>query len=434
MAWLVRYKCHQCGAVRAPGADAGWVRCEHCTALIAFDWQAWLASKAYRKFLSDSASGSMTSQWARYEQLLKEGDALHASRPDAALALYLEAAALNASLLPGIVPPEVNTNPAYRTALLTFNATFTQLQRNHSEMKALQAELMSTLATIDYRNPLPSVLKALELMIKQFTLASALGLPADPDHLPMGARLQVMKSQFAGGYVQMLSAEQQLTLLKQVYGADAVVEVGDPDADTGLGMFREWPCPSCGLWFLQSRHAHEFTCMGCMFRKPVSAADEGLTKIDTRCLSCAAPLSLEAGQSERACPYCNSWVRRARHDRSNDLDFQKELMAQVQKNVLETTGQALVIEPLPVEGKPGMPVTKENRRTLQLQGFTRGLAGYQTFAAPKKLNRLLQRTLGISTAQETTQAIEKLREQAATDGLLPAIAATLDAMTAALNP
>ncbi len=424
MAWLVRYRCHQCGAARDPGTETGWVRCAHCHALIAFDWQAWLASPEYRRYLSDSASGSAAAQWQRYQALLSEGDALHAQGDErSAGQRYFSAVELMSRIVPGVIPTEAAHDPTYARAVFTFNSAFLQLQRTHETLRGLDTQMQQTLRAIDFRDPLPTVLKALEMLREMVTRASALGLPPDPDGLPLSARLQVMTSQFVGGYVQMLSADQQLQLLQRVYGADSVMAVtattADADSsDTGLGLFREWVCPACGLCSLQSRHVHEFTCMGCVFRKPLNADDDALPALALHCPTCAAPITLEAGQPERACDYCSTWVRRVRHDRRNEVDFQKEMFARVQA----AAGGSIDIAPLPASGQPGLAVTPDNRDTLRLQGLARTLVGYQTLAPARAFMRLMQRTWGPADLESV---LARLEAQARTDGLLASIEGTL---------
>jgi DNA-directed RNA polymerase subunit RPC12/RpoP len=425
MAWLVRYKCHQCGAVREPGDDSGWVRCAHCSMLIAFDWQAWLASPAYRQYLSDSLSGTTQAGWASYQTLLNEGDALHASGESIKAAEKFEqAVGLTFDMLPGIYPKEVPRAPA-----LNFSAAFLSLQRMNDAVRKLNEDMLSLLKSLDFRNPLPTVLACVQLLEQQFNLALRIGLPPDPDSMPMGARLQVLKSQFVGGYASMMSAENRLELLQHVYGRDAVTEVADGQFDDGLGLFRDWACPMCGLWSVQSRHAHEFTCMACFFRKPVSPSDDPLPKIQALCGTCSAEMTLENGQTEGACVYCHSWVRRVRHDRSNEIDFQVEMRAHIQAAVMSKTGHTLVFESLPVEGKLGLEVTSQNRHSLKLQGFVRLIAAYQSFVPAARFTRLLQRSFSIVSGVETAACIQRVAEQARIDRQFEATQATLASMT-----
>jgi DNA-directed RNA polymerase subunit RPC12/RpoP len=418
VAWLVRYKCHQCSAFREPGSESGWVRCHHCDALIAFDWQAWLASPAYRQYLSDSLNGKSTHQWALYQRALNEADAFYArSEISSASQKYRQAVGLMFDLLPGISPIEAHTNHAYRDRIVEYSA-FLCMQRTHASVQKLNDEMLRLLKEIDYRNPLPTVLSCLDLLKQQLILAYDIGLPTDPDNMPLGARQRVIQSQFAGGYAQMMSAENQFELLQLVYGRDAVTRVDDAIQDDGLGMFREWTCPTCSLCSIQSRHVHEFTCLGCFFRIPT--VDDFLPRIQTVCGNCAASIVLENGQIEQACTHCNSWVRRVRHDRSNELDFSNEVMRHFRAAVLLKTGQRITFEPLPTEGKIGIEVTAKNRESIKLQGFVRLVVAYQSFVPTATFKRLLQRSFSVSSPSELNACIAQLVEQATRDEHLKA--------------
>ena len=84
MAILVRYQCYSCGAPGELGG-AAWARCAHCRALLGFDYQAWLESPDYQRYLAQATR--QPGRWTQYQALDAEAEKLAAAgRLDEAIA------------------------------------------------------------------------------------------------------------------------------------------------------------------------------------------------------------------------------------------------------------------------------------------------------------------------------------------------------------
>lgn len=388
---VVHYRCHQCGAAREGGGDAGWVRCQHCAAVIGFDFQAWLGSKRYAAYLRDAAKPETLAKWATYQQQFAKAVA----RGRDGLAAMEAAADLMLTLNPVVAPEEVATNPTYRAAVRRFMAFTLLMQQVDPQTKALADALTARLSKLDYTNPLPTLEFAAQNLEQQFARLAELGPPDDPDGLPWPARMKASLAQFLTGYLQLLSGDDQRKVLERVYGKEALQgtgAAGSTSATDALGLYLDWSCPACGLASLQARMVTEYTCPGCMFRKPVTSGDAALLpEVKLSCARCGAPVTLGAGERERTCEHCNTWLRRI--DRTGDVerDYANEVKARV------AAEHGLVIEELPQEGKPGFEVTAQTRRGLQLTGLTRVAAWYGALVPPRRVRALVERTFGPPT-------------------------------------
>ncbi|MFZ5444228.1 MAG: hypothetical protein ACOZQL_29800 [Myxococcota bacterium] len=405
MSVVVRYVCHQCGAAREGGGGEGWVRCQHCQALIAFDWQAWLGSEAYARYLRVSAKPETLAAWQRYQQhdaaaaeAVRRGDEPGARREQR------RAVELLVSLMPSLYPPELQTDAAYRERYLSWLTWSLQAQKADRELADVQVELLARMQKIDWRDPLPTLDAAQALMKRQVDRLLALDPPEDPDGMPPAARLEAMLTQFLGGYAQLMSPEQVRALLERIHGRGNVHEQGDGVAS--LGLYREWRCSACGLVSLQATMVHELTCPACVFRVP-RGDEQALPRFELTCGRCGAAVVLEAGERERSCAHCDTWVRRV--DRTGEVErqFMREVMNETSRRV------GVELAPLPVTGVPGLPVTGANRRALQLTGLARQAAMYGALIPAKRWLALVTSTL---PDVEPRQALAEIRRAVNEEG------------------
>ncbi len=427
MAIVVRYRCHHCGAARQGNPGGAWVRCEHCAALIAFDWQAWLASKEYAAYLRQASSGAHQQGWTDYQAHIARADALVKKKDLAGAAAEFRAAmAKSAELNPSIHPDELRTRPAWREKWLALAAWSLLQQRVDPVASKLQAELMSTLSAFDYKNPMKHVEKAVELLTAQYRRFEELGPPEDPDGMPGPQRLRATLSQFVGGYLQLVNKAQQRALLERIYGKDDVVEAGDTSRDT-LGMFRQWRCPACGLCCLETRFASEHTCMACAFRAPVAAADTELERLELSCGRCGAALVLERGELERSCGHCGTWTRRLERTGAVERAFGQEVMAAA------AAKHGFTLETLPAHGKPGLPVTSQNRAQLQASGLLRLATGYHAFLDADAYLALVRGTFEGVEGAALVARLDEVKRSAASEGGTTEALALIDASLARLQ-
>lgn len=386
MAIVVRYVCHHCGAAREGSGGRGWVRCQHCEALIAFDWQAWFDSKEYAAYLRQVSKPEHVDGWKKYLALTQEAEAAAKRNDGAAAKAQFKAAMEQAvSLNPSLHPEEVQTKPAWRARWLE-QAAWTMLQQQVDPVAApLADEFTAMLTTLDYKDPLPTLEKAIANLTAQYQRLAQLDVPEDPDGMPLEQRLRAALSQFVGGYLQLVSKTQQRALLERIYGKENLIEGGDATQDAG-GLFREWRCPACGLMTLQSRLGHESTCPACGFRKPVQQADLGLERVEFVCGRCGAPLVLEANELERGCGNCGTWTRR----QARTGEAERAVMKDVLQELSQQRGFQLA--ELPAEGQPGIAVTVENCASLQTSGLARLALGYQAFLGAEQYLALVRGT------------------------------------------
>lgn len=415
MSLVVHYRCHQCGATREGGGQAGWVRCQHCACVIGFDFQAWLSSPRYAAYLREAAKPSTMAKWTTYQQL--SAKAVGQGRDG--LATMEEAADLMMSLNPVVAPDEVTTDATYRAAFRRFLAFTLLMQQVEPRLTALSREFTARLSKLDYKAPLPTLEWAVTNLEQQFAVLAELNPPDDPDGLPWPARMKASLAQFLTGYLQLLSGDDQRVVLERVYGKEALRTGGSstPGTADALGLYVDWSCPACGLASLQARMVTELTCPGCMFRKPVTSGDASLPEVTLACARCGAPVTLGRGERERTCEHCQTWLRRI--DRTGDVerDYANEVKARIAKE------HGLVIEELPREGTPGFPVTAETRRDLQLVGMTRVAAWYGSLVPAKRVRALVERTFGPPTPALWTE----LEAVARREQNEPAIAVFADA-------
>lgn len=382
---VVHHRCHHCGAAREGSGSTGWVRCQQCDAVIGFDFQAWLSSPRYAAFLREAASPDIPKRWGVYE-----AHRLAAVRlGERGLAEMEAAAEVLMALTPIVAPDEVATDPAYRSRWRRYLG-FTMLQQLLDPvLSRLFSELQRDFASFDYRHPLPHLERAVANLEQTHARLSQLDPPEDPDGLPWPLRAKVALSQFLSAYLHLLGRDDQRTVLERLYGRDALsdqtAQTGQPDV---LGLYLDWRCPACGLQSLQVRMVTEYTCPGCMFRKPCGSAEATLPKVSTACGRCGAGMTLEVGERERACAFCQTWVRRL--DRTGDVerDFSNEVKARV------AAQHGFTLEALPTDGQPGFPVTPQTRRSLQLVGLTRIAAWYGSMVPATRVRACIVATVG----------------------------------------
>ncbi|MDP3232829.1 MAG: hypothetical protein Q8N26_08635 [Myxococcales bacterium] len=381
MSLLVHYRCPHCGASREGSSEAGWVRCQHCAAVIGFDFQAWLASPRYAAFLREASKPETMASWATYQRLTTQA----AEEGARGLATMEQAADLMLTLLPVSAPDEVSTNPTYRATWRRFLAFSLLQQQVDPSLRALSAALQRRLGALDFRSPLPTLEFAIENLTQQSARLAELEPPDDPDGLSWPVRLRVSLSQFLTAYLPWLSEDAQRVVLERIYGKDALEDTGGADV---LGMYLDWSCPACGLASLQARAVTEYTCPGCMFRAPIAHDGASLPELAVRCARCGGPITLGRGERERACSHCQTWHRRMDVTGEVERDFANEVKRQI------ASKHGLVIDALPRDGTPGLVVTPQTRRALQLTGLARIAAWYGALVPASRVRRLVERTLG----------------------------------------
>jgi DNA-directed RNA polymerase subunit RPC12/RpoP len=400
---VVHHLCHHCGAAREGTGSAGWVRCQHCGALIGFDFQAYLSSPRYAAFLREAASPAVLTRWSTFEAHRVAA----IGRASAGLADMEAAVEVLFELTPVVAPDEVATDPAYRAAWRRFLAFFMLQQAIDPVLATLSAELQRDFLAFDYRSPLPHLERAVVNLERQYERLAGLSPPDDPDGLPRPLRARVALSQFLSAYLHLLSVDDQRLVLERLYGRDAITQRHEGQgARDVLGLHLDWHCPACGLHSLQVRMVTEYTCPGCMFRKPVASQEAALPALSLDCGRCGAPIRLERGERERACAHCQVWVRRL--DRTGDVerDFSNEVKARVAQQ------HGLTLEVLPRDGQAGLPVTPQTRRSLQLVGLTRVAAWYGSMVPARRVRACIEATLGPVTAR----VLEELEVAAVAEG------------------
>lgn len=108
---IVRFQCYSCGAPCDAKGEA-WTRCDHCRALLGFDYQSWFESADYRRWLAGYAA--TVDHWPGYQKLVAEAVALaKKGSTEQSIAKELEAQRALLELTPHLFPPEVQTDAAY---------------------------------------------------------------------------------------------------------------------------------------------------------------------------------------------------------------------------------------------------------------------------------------------------------------------------------
>jgi DNA-directed RNA polymerase subunit RPC12/RpoP len=408
MALVIRYRCHACGAHLDTSGSAAWLRCGYCQALIGYDWQAWFESPEYAAWLKRSAQ--LASGFAAYQKDVEAAaTAARKGRAEKAEAHLRDAVGKLMELTPQSYPPEVRRDKAYRERYLRFEAWARLQSLVDPTLKALDAELQTVCRALDYRNPMPTLEKALVLLRKQTDRLAALPGAEDPDGMPPDARTRVVLSVFVSAYLPMLSREQRLTALRTVHGTNNVLEAGETSTDE-VGHYLDWQCPRCGLASLQARAALELTCPGCFHRRPSSREVLGLSATSTRCGSCGNTVALAAGEVETACGSCGARVRRLLRTGAVEQDFARQIREDL------AARQGVDAGALPEEGVDGLPVTEENRQELLLTGLARQANWYARLVQVPRYVELVRRSLpGMSDAARAAW-LERVAERSATEG------------------
>jgi len=412
MSVVIRYVCHHCGAAREGGGGAGWVRCAHCGVLIAFDWQAWLGSAQYAAYLRVAAEPRTLAGWQRYQALAAEADRRVAGGDtEGARTAMREAVEQLVAMTPGVYPDELETDARYRERYLRWLSATMLAQKTDPELARLTQALEERMRGFDYRNPMAALDDAATLLEQQASRLAHLELPDDPDGMPPHVRLRASLSQFLGGYAQLLSTEDVRALLERIHGRGNVHEAGA--GVEALGLFRDWRCPACGLVSLEAAVVQEHTCPACVFRAP--KAVDPLPRVEIRCGRCGATVTLEERERERCCAFCDTWVRRV--DRAGDVE--RHYARDVREAYAQRFGLAMA--ELPAEGRPGLPVTKDNRRRFQVTGLGRVAAMYGALVPAKRVLGLFTATFPRVTGEALRALVDEVAHAAREEGTAGAL-------------
>lgn len=408
MALVIRYRCHACGAHVDTSGGAAWLRCSYCQALVGYDWQAWLESPGYAAWLKNAAA--LAPQWADYQKDLDAAaQAARKGKPEKAQEHLRAAVARQMTLTPHTYPPEVHTDAAYRERYLRFEAGARLQSLTDKALGELDAELRAVCGKLDYRDPMPTLEKAMALVRKQTARLASLPGAEDPDGMPPDARTRVVLSLFVSAYLPMLTAAQRLTALRNVHGANNVLEAGASTTDE-VGWYLDWQCPRCGLASLQPRTALELCCPGCMHRRPFSRDVLGLAAVTVRCGSCGNAVALAAGENEAACGSCGARTRRILRTGAVEQAFARDI-------IRETAAQhGIVPDALPAEGVEGFPVTEENRMELRLTGLARQANWYARLVQTPRYVELVRRSLPDLSDSARAKHLQRVAELSASEG------------------
>jgi hypothetical protein len=418
MPFLVRYRCHRCGA-RRDGADGeAWVRCSFCGTLIGFDWQSWFESRSYAGFLA--SAGASMGGWAQYQSAIDEGERLASKNAAAAEARFREAAAKMLELLPHAHPPEAQTDAAYREKYLRYDGWCLLQMQVDEKTKSLGDSLQSVQRGMDFANPFPTLTTSLDLLRQQMERLGSLDGPEDPDGMLPPDRTRVAMAQFVTAYLHLLSAEQQLTLLRQIHGPEHVLVTGEMTDEVGL--FIDWTCPRCGLVSFQGRTVTTLCCPGCYHQRPFDPGVLALDAITANCGGCGAEIRIDAEQLEVKCSFCGTVVRRLARTGNVERDFAKGVAS------------ALGSPPQPNGGVDGFPVNDDNRAQLVLAGFARLATWYAKLVRAKRYADNFRRTFPVLTESEQLRSLERVREIARRDGAGRDMEVYLDEVRGILDP
>jgi DNA-directed RNA polymerase subunit RPC12/RpoP len=197
-------------------------------------------------------------------------------------------------------------DPAYRRAYIDYmtasNVT-TDLdptfQANEAEVRQAAASLRRNGMMIEPDSLWPVV----DAYIAQRELADRLlkaaGIPdQDPDHASDAVRHRIAMSALAQGWLTTLPAEAGEELLSRTGLAAEYMRI-EPIAD---GETRH--CGQCGQEFTSLPGAKTAICNGCGHQLDVGAAE-------WPCHSCGGQVTMPAGATETACPYCKELIVRA---------------------------------------------------------------------------------------------------------------------------
>jgi DNA-directed RNA polymerase subunit RPC12/RpoP len=408
MALVIRYRCHACGAHLDTSGGVAWLRCGYCRALVGYDWQAWFESPDYGAWLKQQAANA--GAWADYQKDVEAAaKAARKGRLEKAEEHLREAITRQMALTPHTWPPEVHRDKAYRERYLRFEAWARLQSYVDPSMMALDAELQTVCRALDYRNPMPTLEKALVLLRKQLARLAALPGAEDPDGMPPDARTRVVLSLFVNAYLPMLNREQRLKALRDVHGVNNVLEAGASTTDE-VGWFIDWQCPRCGLASLQARSALELCCPGCYHRRPFSSEVLGLSAVSVRCGSCGATVALAAGAQEAACGSCGTRTRRILRTGAVEQDLARQAMRE------SAARHGLTPEALPAQGVEGFPVTEDNRLELRLTGLARQAHWYAKLVQVSRYVELVRRSLPELSDAERAARLARVEELSASEG------------------
>ena len=387
MALLLRYRCHACGAHVESTGHAAWVRCGYCRALVGIDWQAWFESTAYAQWLR--AYPSMVPKFTALQRHVETATAhVRAERLEEARHELRHAVDLQMEVTPQLFPPEVRTDAAYRERYVRYDSWVRLQVLVDAPLAALNTEMMTVSSTTDPRDPLPAVLRVLEVLRRFYDRLFSLPGYEDPDGMPPASRRQLSLSLTAHAWLPMLSPEQRLTLLRHVHGANHVLET-HPSGSDDLGIYVEWMCPHCGLVSLQGRTATELICVGCYAKRPFPAELLG-SEVSTRCGGCGHPVTLPKGVLERPCAACGALVRRLARTGAVEKQYTRDMMAMAGASP----------PPLPEEGTPGALLPGVSRQQQCLAGLGRQASWYATLIPLTRYLALVRRSLPEMTDAE----------------------------------
>lgn len=419
MALLLRYRCHACGAHVESQGHAAWVRCGYCQALVGVDWQAWFESPAYAAWLRGYPA--MMPKFTAQQRHVEAATAhVREGRLEEARVHLRQAVDLQMEVTPQQFPLEVRTDAAYRERYVRYDAWVRLQGLVDAPLAALLTEMLTVSSSMDPRDPLPTVEKVLEVLRRFYDRLFCLPGYEDPDGMPPASRCQLTLSLTANAWLPMLSPEQRLALLRRVHGENNVREISASD---DLGIYLEWTCPHCGLVSLQGRTATELVCVGCFFKRPLTADMLGLQEVSTRCGSCGHAVVLSAGTLERACDACGALVRRLARTGHVEQHWRRELMTR--------TGSSA--PPLPEEGVPPPTLPGVSRQEQCLTGLGRQASWYATLIPLSRYVSLVRRSLPGLTDAERAALLERVATVPYFEGLSDAGRARIEEARARLR-
>jgi LSD1 subclass zinc finger protein len=293
--------CPRCGATKQLPSATAYVYCDHCGALVDYD---------FRQANADTNAGITNTVYHRLAAAV-QGD-LTAARARGDRARYRE-------LLMGVfaewirqcpqaVSPRAKSDPEFAASMAAYLAECAVGRDFEPSLAALDQQMNAVIATLE-RWPhgdgpwrvssgiwqVAALFK--EQMEKTYALLDATGvLGLDPDHAPPGVPLRMEYSTFCQGWIPHLKPEDADRMLA-FFGLDGRYDrVRVTDLDTRK-------CGSCGAELATLPGASAVVCQSCGCK-----LDTGGGQVP--CRSCGAPLTFPVGRSQIDCPYCQSGTHR----------------------------------------------------------------------------------------------------------------------------
>jgi LSD1 subclass zinc finger protein len=293
--------CSQCGATKQLPSQTAYLYCDHCGALIDYDFRlansgtnAGLTNTVYHRLVAQ-VQGEMNHALARadrdrYRELLKP-----------VFAEWIRQC-------PQAVSPRAKSDPEFRDRMVAYLAECSVSRDFEPGLTQLDAQLNYQIGGLE-RIPngsgpwqVSSGIWAVatlykEIMEKTYAMLDATGVSAlDPDEAPPGVALRMEYSTFCQGWIPHLNAADGERLLA-FYGLTAAyarVKTADLAARN---------CGGCGAELATLPSASAVVCESCGRKLDVGGGQ-------IPCRNCGAPLSFPVGASRIDCPYCQSGTHR----------------------------------------------------------------------------------------------------------------------------